>query len=159
MKNPIDMTWEELRDLEPGTILHDEYRDGVRFIIMRGPSALCAYVGCPINHPLAGHSYENLNLSCHWGLTFADQGKVISTEEGKLLAGWPKGFYWYGWDYGHCDDATFRELRGVSGKKWLVKDVIDDAWSAIYDFKKLMKLAEEISTKAMKWRIDESKTT
>ena len=139
-----ELTWEEIIEKPVGEILHDEFNEGVRFIIMRGPSSLCAYVGVPTSHPLANKSYDNLPIDCHGGLTYSGEGG-----SGKYR---PEGFFWYGWDYGHCDDYAFyyddqrHSLPELikNGKKWLVKDVIEDSWSAIYDFKKLIKLTEEI---------------
>ena len=32
-------------------------------------------------------------------------------------------------------------------EKWLVEDVISDSWETIYDFKKLVKLSEQIARK------------
>ena len=133
-----DLTWEELRLKPSGTILHDEFDEGIRFIVMRGPIALCGYAGIPIDHPLAGQSYEDLSIDAHGGLTFSRNGR------GK----WPEGYYWYGWDYGHSGDYCFyfdeTPIGDEKGKKWLVKDVIDDSWHALYEFKELMKLTEKI---------------
>lgn len=138
--------WKELLDTPSGTILHDKTEDGLRFIIMRGPRALCAYVGIPLDHPLAGHYCEAVCVSAHGGLTFSSEGS------GKYH---PSGFYWYGWDYAHCGDYCFyydpvpSQLRSRLGdKKWLVEDVEEDSWQTIYDFKKLMVLAEAIRNKA-----------
>ena len=135
-------TWSELAKVKVGTILHDEYDEGLRFIVMRGPSHLCAYVGIPSHHPLSGHNYEDLPVSAHGGLTFAQEGGDA----------WPEGFYWYGWDYGHSGDSAFYyddpemahifQGRHTGEKKWLVDDVVGDSWDALYDFKKLMRLAE-----------------
>lgn len=134
------MNWEELRQQSSGTILHDEFNEGVRFIVMRGPASLCAYVGIPIDHPLANQGYDDLPIVAHGGLTFASKGRDA----------WPEGFYWYGWDYAHAGDCAFYddEFR-VAGKvnldkKWLVKDVIDNSWETLYEFKKLLHLTEAI---------------
>jgi len=133
------MNWEELKAESVGAILHDEFKGGFRFIIMRGPASLCAYIGIPSEHPLANQSYDDLPVDCHGGLTFSSEGKEL----------WPKGFFWYGWDYAHSGDHCFyddeRIYKSVSeGKKWLVKDVEEDSWSAICDFEGLMRLAENI---------------
>lgn len=39
----MEKTFEEIAKLESGTILHDEFDEGIRFIINRGPAAICAY--------------------------------------------------------------------------------------------------------------------
>lgn len=134
-------TWEDIKEAESGTIFHDEFKDGLRFIVMRGPASLCAYIGLPTEHPLANHDYDNVPIDCHGGLTFSQLG------DGK---NWPSGFYWYGWDYAHSGDYSFYDDDFIGtrleskDKKWLVKEVIDDSWGAIYDMKRLCKLAEDI---------------
>ena len=142
----VDKTFGEVAEDESGTIYLDEFEDGVRSLIMRGPCALCAYMGVPFDHPLAGFEYDILPIECHGGFTFAGEG----TEENK----WPEGFYWYGWDYGHCDDKSFYEIVNATGdrdrKAWTPKLVLNDSWSARYEFKKLMSLAEQIVSKKYK---------
>lgn len=143
MKEKV-MTWQELKDTKSGTILHDVFEEGVRFIVMRGPSTLCAYVGIPLEHPLAGFRYDDLPVRAHGGLTFGRE------PEGT----WPTGFYWYGWDYSHCRDRSFyaddlpASLQSDTDKRWLVEDVIEDSWETLYDFRQLAKLAEKIKEAA-----------
>ena len=134
-------TWEELAKIKVGTILHDEFDEAIRFIVMRGPSHLCAYIGIPLDHPLANKDYNDLPIRAHGGLTFARKGDEH----------YPADFFWYGWDYGHAGDYGFfydepcmKSFSHSEDKKWLVEDVIEDSWETKYDFKKLMKLAEEI---------------
>ena len=141
----MEYTWEELKEFKSGKILHDEFDEGVRFIVLRGPSHLCAYLGIPKEHPLADFDYELLPIDCHGGLTFGQYGD-------KYL---PVDCFWYGWDYGHCDDYAFyysdplyNSMSQHSGKKWLVGDVIKDSWLAILQMKDLIKLAEGIYNKA-----------
>jgi hypothetical protein len=129
-------TWEELVAMEP-CILEDWYDDGVRCLIVRGPSALCAYLGVPLTHPLAGKDHNDIPIECHGGLTYSGEG------DGKYR---PKDFFWYGWDYGHCYDYSFYfdkiSLDQHDAKKWLVDNVKEDMQDAIYTFRKLMKLTE-----------------
>jgi len=141
-KEEQKMNWQETKDKPTGAILHDEFQEGVRFIVMRGPSSLCAYLGIPTEHPLAGFHYDDLpSIEAHGGLTYSGGGDELR----------PKGFYWYGWDYGHSGDKSFHHddyppmLRGLGEKGWLVEDVVKDSWSAIYEFTRLMKLAELIA--------------
>ena len=142
----VDMSdWKEVVDAKVGYIFVDRHEEGLRFIIMRGPCSLCAYVGIPESHPLAGHSYDDLPIECHGGLTFSQLG-------GKKE--WPSGCWWYGWDYTHCDDySTYYDKPGFdsnlrsNGKKWTVKDVKSDSGTTLYEFKKLLSLAENIANK------------
>jgi hypothetical protein len=144
MTKEYPKTWEEQKLIPNGEIFSDETTDdGVRVIVVQGPSHLCAYVGVPLSHPLANQDYTNLPLSCHGGLTFGHLGNGDP---------WPKGFFWYGWDYGHCGDDSYAGRVIAGERRWLVKDVIADSWSATYDFGQLMKLAESIAKKCLGWK-------
>jgi len=134
-----EKTWEELRGDKEGTVYVDEFKVSLRFLILRGPASLCAYVGAPINHPLAGHDYTDLPIGCHGGFTFSARG-----DDGSH----PKGFWWYGWDYAHAGDGRFYDNPlSRHEKKWLVKDVEEDSQDAIFDFITLVRLAEKIAAK------------
>lgn len=81
----------------------------------------------------------------HGGLTYAS-----SSGEG-----FPKGYFWYGWDYAHSGDrCTYYEPKDDdseyrnSEQKWTPEDVDNDSWTALYEFKDLMKLSEAIARKA-----------
>ena len=130
-----------------GCIVKDWYEDGVRRLIlnMKG-SHFTQYIGIPKGHPLAGFSYDDIPLNCHYGLTFSGEG------EGKLTA---KDFYWYGWDYAHSGDYTYFEKmkndklfkKSNNEKDWTFKEVIEDGRDVVYDFKRLIKLSERITNK------------
>lgn len=134
-----EKTFEELAADKRATVYIDAFEDGVRYVILRGGGSLCAYLGIPLAHPLAGKNYDDLPLDCHGGLTFGSEG------DGKY--GHEKGWFWYGWDYAHLGDKSFYDLEfgfshSDSDKEWTVGDVKAEIWSVIYDFKKLMKLVE-----------------
>lgn len=134
-KYPDDL-W-DITDIPECMVLRDYFDEGVRCLVLRSSFHLCAYLGIPIDHPLANKSYDDIPLQCHGGLTFGDKG------DGKI---WPENWFWYGWDYGHCDDQSFykgiaKEFEG-RGKKWTIKEVVSEINWALYDFKKLMKLVE-----------------
>lgn len=121
----------------------DEWFDGgVRVAIMscRG-SHFTAYFGIPKEHPLAKiQSYDDLPLDVHGGLTFSGSGRLLSDD-----------FYWYGWDYAHVGDKTYHESVYKSTRDehdWTIDEVKKEAESALYDFKKLVNLAEVISNKS-----------
>lgn len=145
------MNWEELLQVKEGEIILDKFDEGIRFIIIRGPSALCAYIGIPLDHPLSGFDYDSIPIECHGGLTFAGKGDGYR----------PEGYYWYGWDYGHSGDYAFyydtlpQLTNSLSylrqqDKKWTPDEVEKDSWSAMYSFRTLMKLAEKIVSKKYK---------
>ena len=137
-------TFEETVKDAAGTIYEDWFDGGVRCIIMRGPVALCAYLGVPEDHPLAGTSYDDLPLRCHGGLTFSEKGG------GKWH---PAGFWWFGWDYAHAGDFCFYDLKQGAvysrDKKWTVDEVRAEVSDVLWDFKKLVKLAETTKVKAL----------
>lgn len=123
----------------------DWREDGLWIIILsNGGRNFCTYIGIPVDHPLAGFDYDLLPIDCHGGLTWAAEG------DGKYR---PEGYYWYGWDYAHSGDYTFygedyRFPKRDDEKDWTLKEVKDDAWSAVYDMGKLKTLAERIYNKA-----------
>ena len=134
--------WQEVMDAEVGKIFYDAIDNGVRILVMRGPTSMCAYLGCPKDHPLAGFEYDDIPLSVHGGLAFGGEG-------GK---GWPAGWYWYGWDYSHSGDYSTYYDRLTSellpeGHKWTVKEVTDEAKDATWDFRRIMLLAEKCALK------------
>jgi hypothetical protein len=138
-------SWKDLVAMESGRKLVDRFDEGLRFIIMRGPCSLCAYIGVPADHPLADFSYEWLPVRANGGLTYAAKG------DGKNF---PAGWFFYGWDYAHCGDYCFHDEKYKDGpskdKKWLVEDVESDSWSTLNDFHNLAKLAEGIVAKSLK---------
>lgn len=138
-------TWEQLSEMPPGTKLVDRFDEGLRFVIVRGPASLCAYVGVPIDHPLAEFNYEWLPVRANGGLTYGKEG------DGKYF---PAGWYFYGWDYAHCGDYCFYDDKYKDGpskdKKWLVEDVEGDAWDTLWDFRNLVKVVEGVATKTKK---------
>lgn len=122
----------------------DWRQDGLWVIVLSmGGRNFCTYVGIPIDHPLAGHRYDDLPVDCNGGLTFGGKG------DGKYR---PEGYYWYGWDYGHYGDYTYwgreDEPPRPDEKDWTLKEIKEDAWRAINDLSSLKKLAENIYTKA-----------
>jgi len=135
----MNVTWEEVVNADYGHVYIDRFEDGLRFLVLRGPGSLCAYVGLAKDHPLAGKSYDDLPVDCHGGLTYS----------GDSLKGAPEGYWWYGWDYAHCDDQSTYTDR-IEGKQWTPEEVDKDSWHALYDFKKLVRLAEQIARRPVR---------
>lgn len=132
-------------DAKPGHVFFDAFDDGIRIIVLRGPVALCAYLGIPQAHPLAGFDYDALPLRVHGGLTYS----------GKDITGAPDGFHWFGWDYAHSGDkCVYRD--GIpdhhkDSHAWTAAEVIAEAKDAVWDFRKLVVLAERIQLKKIGW--------
>ena len=153
-KLAVPDAWTRFRECaadKQGTTYFDYYDEGVRILILRGPCSVCCYFGVPSDHPLAGHSYEQLPVQCHGGFTFG-----WNVKDGDRT-GFPAG-YWYGFDYGHGDDRSFydldREMPACfkDSVEWTPEMVKKDIWRALYDFKHLMRLAEEIQARVKGWR-------
>jgi len=130
--------------LEKPEILLDTEEVGIRIIILSLGTYPCAYVGIPINHPLAGLHYGDLSfITCHGGFTFSEKG------DGEYL---PKGYWWYGWDYAHAGDylgyySNIGEIiKEKWAKKWTTKEIYSEALAVAWDMKKLMSLIEKIWT-------------
>jgi hypothetical protein len=149
LDTPSSEAWAQVVAAEPGHVFYDAIEEGVRILVVRGPASLCAYLGVPKDHPLAGFDYNDLVISVHGGLTYGSTG-------GKE---WPEGFYWYGWDYAHCDDySTYYDDGRTSeilrnGHKWTVEEVVKEAKEACWDFRRLMKLAEKCAMKDSGYQI------
>jgi len=136
--------FKELIKHKVGTIYIDSYQDGVRYIIMRGTASLCAYVGIPLDHPLAGFNYNDIPLNdVHGGLTFGREGNGLR----------PKGWFWYGWDYAHSGDLCFYSiehpiLRVCSDDEpWTIDKVKEDIYWAVHSFSQLKILVEKVIAK------------
>lgn len=134
--------WQDVLDAKSGHIFAEDADEGCRFVILRGPCSVCAYVGIPATHPLAGMNYDQVPLNVHGGLTFSDKGDFLG------LAGW----WFYGWDYAHCGDFTVYDEKYGRGddKKWTPKLVADDSmWSGWYAFQSLARLAQRLYEKGL----------
>jgi hypothetical protein len=69
----------------------------------------CGYVGIAPGHPLYGKGYDDLDLSVHGGLTFADRcshGDPTTSICHVPDAGEPDDVWWVGFDCGHAYDLA-----------------------------------------------------
>lgn len=134
-------TFKTVIDAEPGKVFYDAFEDGIRVLVLRGPFHMCAYLGIPEDHPLAGFSYDDIPLRVHGGLTYSGEG----------VTGAPEGFHWFGWDYGHAGDKCVYHDGIPDHHKdshgWTPKEVIAEAKEAVWDFRRLVLLAERIALK------------
>ncbi len=69
---------------------------------------LCGYVAVTKEHPLYGSGYDNVDVSVHGGLTYANKctGAICHTPE----PGESDDVWWFGFDCGHGGDLTPRHL-------------------------------------------------
>lgn len=157
MSTEIYAHWPEIVQAPPNTVYIDREEEKLRFVVLRGFSSLCAYVGIPELHPLAWRDYDSLTVSCHGGLSYGNIGG-----RGPL----PKGYFWYGWDYAHYQDAfcfpmtSERVLNEIFEDRpfssvgfmdipethWVVEMVDEDSVETLEDFRALMEKAEAEDT-------------
>jgi hypothetical protein len=138
-------TARDLTEVVKPIVVADWYEDGVRCAILSLYSYFTAYLGVPHSHPLAGFSYDDINLDCHGGLTYA-------SGESKVL---PNDFYWYGWDYAHAGDYNYygdeawqkKFSKQEYEKDWTFGEVEQEVKDVAYYFKRLINLSEKIKAK------------
>lgn len=119
----------DLSRIPVGEPLRNEVYNGLRITVLRGPMSLCAYVGLPLAHPLAGRDCDDMAIDVHGGFTYAGEG----------FGALERGLYWYGWDYAHAFDllapyqpevqkilrnGRLKALKGVRGlpleRRWTI---------------------------------------
>jgi hypothetical protein len=120
------------------TVLAEGFDQGARWLVLRGPASLCAYIGLPVDHPLvrASASYDDLPLDVHGGLTYSNEG------DGKHH---PAGWFWWGWDYAHAGDRCTYDLesgRNADEHLWTIEEVTREAKDALWQFHRLSRIAE-----------------
>ncbi len=74
-------------------------------MMLRGPGgSWCGYCGVPNTHPAYGKHYDNVDVSVHGGLTYADKcnGQICHQAQ----PGMPEEVYWLGMDFAHCGDLS-----------------------------------------------------
>ena len=69
-----------------------------------GAGGLCGYVGVSNDHPSFGKGYDDIDVSVHGGLTYADkcQGSICHVVE----QGEDDDVWWLGFDCVHFNDAA-----------------------------------------------------
>ena len=128
----IGKTFDDCKKDKPGHIYADWEEGAFRCLVMRGPSALCAYIGVKPGNRLYGKSYESLDIDCHGGLTWGSYGGGKDTYR-------TAGYDWFGWDYGHCNDASFYYSIDDDGHRWTPDEVVAEFPEVIEQFKELSK--------------------
>lgn len=152
------MTFEEAKAAPLGTIFIDREEDDARFIVLRGPGAICAYVGVHKSHQfielrnilevedkledkLDSTSSCDIDLSCHGGITYEGMGEINAL---------PRDYLFFGWDYSHAGDAFLFDgkvsslLAKGDAKQWTPEMVDTDSKQAVEEFKVLLRRAKQI---------------
>ena len=148
--------WERVVEADEGAVLweyHDEAND-VHGYVIRGPGALCGYVGTRQVHAVwswdkakePGYLYDYgfSWIPVHGGMTY--DGALEGTRAHR------PGYYYIGWDYAHAGDTVaYREASGIvpysiggPGHKWTVPEVAADVCRVARIFTNYKTLIENV---------------
>ena len=121
----------------PNDVLSEGYHKGFKYVTMRSPmNVRCGYVRVPSNHPWSDKDYDELNIECHGGLTFAAFDTPCGDPEEESNPS-----YWVGFDCGHYMDSPdpsfggnpfFYEVPGALGTI-RTQDFVEDECRKICD--------------------------
>ena len=119
---------------ESGKVYADWEDNGFRVLVMRGPGSINGYVGVPKNHSAWGKDYNSVNIDCHGGLTFSQEGS-----RDRVNGLWSEGWWWFGWDYAHYGDACLFDIPSLTNDEhlWTPGEVEHDAKSVLKQFKEM----------------------
>jgi hypothetical protein len=71
-------------------------------IVRNALGALCGYVAVPPGHPAHGLDYDDIGVTCHGGLTYAQACSEHVCHNPR--PGYPNDVWWLGFDCSHgCD--------------------------------------------------------
>ena len=73
-----------------------EYKGFPCVVVMQSMGFRTGYVGIPKSHPLYGWGYQDIDISCHGGLTYSHDSLVDQDD---------KDTWWIGFDCGHFEDG------------------------------------------------------
>lgn len=125
------MIYQKERDLK---ILYQGIYNGYKFKIISLGTHPCAYVMIPKGHLYYGKQYDDIDLECHYGITFS----------GKLKG--DKINWWIGWDYTHSGDFYFHKISlvgsGSNDKKWTTEEIFEEVKEVIDNL--ILKVVEKI---------------
>ena len=120
---------DKVYDIERGNeVLARGIVKGFEFCVVSYGTHPCCYVKIPENHVFYRKSWEDIELECHGGVTFASDDASFCG----------LGF-WVGWDYAHVGDymvSRFLCIVDNDNKKWSVDELINDVREVIEELKK-----------------------
>ena len=98
------------------TILDKGNYNEFNYVIVSYGTHPCCYVELPKGNKYYNQDYDDINISCHGGLTFADNRDFGNGEK-----------FYIGWDYAHYNDYT----SYFDGKKWTTKELLKEVKEVI----------------------------
>ena len=119
-------------DIQEAVILDEGTLNGFDYAIVSFGNHPAGYVSIPKNHPFYKKSHDDLDIVCHWGLTFSGVSPDVKP---------PKTGWWIGWDYAHAGDylGFFERVGSKSfedNKKWTTEEIKEEIQSVIEQLKK-----------------------
>jgi hypothetical protein len=110
--------------------LYEDTYKGYHFIILSFGSHPCAYIEIPPVHPYYKKDYDKIDINCHGGLTYSEDGL------GNCKCGLHREGYWIGWDYAHYGDYYYYDLWGENSdnnneKKWTTEEIYEEVKDVI----------------------------
>ena len=107
------------------TILDKGDYKGFNYAIVSYGTHPCCYVFLPKGHKYYGKQCNDIEISCHWGITFSE--KDLAFNPIVLKDTWV-----IGWDYAHCEDYVgYFEDKYSSLKKWTTKELQKEVFDVI----------------------------
>ena len=123
-----EMIYSANRLNSPERIAEGEY-NGLTYYVLNMGTHPCAYVDVT-NTNLHGKGYDDIDIECHYGLTYASN-RLATVEK----IGW-----FIGWDYAHYGDFAGYELAmptlSTHGKMWTTEEMVGECKSVIDQIKK-----------------------
>ncbi len=122
-----EMIYQKDRKIE---LLHNDIYKNYHYYILNLGTHPTAYVEIPKKSNLYGKNYNDIDIMCHYGLTYG-RSELYTSENTKLDNSW-----FIGWDYAHCDDycgyeESMPEFLQTKGKKWTTQEIIEECKNVI----------------------------
>lgn len=95
---------------------------GFNYYIMNLGTHPCCYVKISKNHAFFKKGYDDIDIDCHGGLTYASN-YLMGVDTDALDENW-----YIGWDYAHFGDYMyFKKNMKLDGHKWTIDELREDA--------------------------------
>lgn len=105
----------------PSGLLYEGEHRGYKYYVVSISSHMCGYVAIPKGHRLFRKEYDEIDVTCHGGLTYSSIG----------LPGFNEHDWVIGWDYSHSDDLYYGASFTMPGRAWTTDEVISECISVI----------------------------
>lgn len=111
--------------IEPPLKLADGEYNGFTYYVLNLGTHPCAYIDVTDTN-LNGVDYDNIDVECHFGLTYSREYLVTVDKKGWFI----------GWDYAHYCDFAGYELEmpdhiRTNGKRWTTAEIVNECKTVI----------------------------